>query len=214
MGWRTGGRNVGAAVPRLVSKGMRARGTAVAVALLTVVALVTGATAVVGWRLVDGIRSASSDSLPLPVDAVVVFAGEDRRFELGRELVEEGRAPVLVLSAGRLPKVAAGWCEAWPFGGDSPDSDRRSVEVVCLTPDPSSTAGEAAAFAELAAERGWGSVLAVTGDYHAQRASMLLSRCYDGDVSWALVDWPSPSWSLTLSELTKTVGDWVVSRIC
>jgi len=83
----------------------------VAVALLTVVALVTGATAVVGWRLVDGIRSASSDSLPLPVDAVVVFAGE------------------------------------------------------------------AAAFGALATERGWERVVPVTGDYHAQRASMLLSRC-------------------------------------
>ncbi len=185
-----------------------------AVALLTVVALVTGATAVVGWRLVDGIRSASSDSLPLPVDAVVVFAGEDRRFELGRELVEDGAAPVLVLSAGRLPDVAEEWCKGAPVPTEEADGVPSGVEVVCLVPEVSSTAGEAAAFGALATERGWERVVAVTGDYHAQRASMLLSRCYDGDLSWALVDWPSPSWSLTLSELTKTVGDWVVSRIC
>lgn len=176
----------------------------VVVVVVSLVVLAAVGLAVAGWRLVDGVRTASADPLAGPADAVVVFAGEDRRFELGRQLAEEGLAPVLVLSAGRLPEVAAGWCDEPPV----------EVEVVCLVPDPSSTAGEAAAFAGLAAERDWGSVIAVTGDYHAQRASMLLSRCFDGDLAWSLVDWPTPSWSLTMSEVTKTVADWVGSRRC
>lgn len=171
---------------------------------LAVVVLLVVVAGGLGWRLVDGIRTATQAPLPDQADAIVVFAGEDRRFALGRQLAEEGRAPVLVLSAGRLPSVAEGWCE----------EQATSFEVVCLVPEPSSTGGEAAAFARLAEERGWASLIGVTGDYHAQRAGMLLSRCFGGDLSWALVAWPTPSWELTRSEALKTVGDWATTHRC
>lgn len=171
---------------------------------LAVLALLGVVVGVFGWRLVDGIRNATGDALPERADAVVVFAGEDRRFELGRQLVEDGRAPVLVLSASRLPAVAEGWCQ----------ERTKSFEVVCLTPEPSSTGGEAAAFTQLARKRRWVNLIGVTGDYHAQRAGMLLTRCFVGEVSWALVDWPTPPWELTGSEVVKTIGDWMTSRGC
>lgn len=179
----------------------RRRLLAVGVGALTLLVLVT---VVLGWRLVDGIRNATQGPLPDQADAIVVFAGEERRFELGRQLADQGRAPVLVLSAGALPGVADGWCEAQSSG----------FEVVCLVPEPASTGGEAAAFGQLAEERRWGTLIGVTGDYHAQRAGMLLSQCFGGEVSWALVDWPTPSRELTGSEFLKTIGDWVTSRDC
>jgi len=173
----------------------------VGVAVLGGVLLVSGMTA---WRMVDGIRHAVSDPLPARADAVVVFAGEDDRFTLGRRLVEEGRAPVLVLSAGKLPAVASGWC------GET----RADVEVICVVPEEDATSGEARSFADLARAKGWDQLIGVTGDYHAQRAEMLLSRCYGGGLAMAVVDWPPPSRELTLDEARKTVGDWVLSRGC
>ena len=178
------------------------RGALVVMALVVAVGVAGGI--VLGWRLLDGIRHPAATPMSGQADAVVVFAGEERRFALGRDLVEAGQAPVLVLSAARLPALVAGWCDEQPV----------DFEVVCVVPDPTSTSGEASAFAALASERGWGSLLGVTGDYHAQRAGLLLSRCFDGELSWALVDWPTPSWSLTWSEGTKTAGDWLLSRSC
>lgn len=156
------------------------------------------------WRLVDGIRNVPAEALPGRADAIVVFAGESDRFILGAELAQEGRAPVLVLSAARLPPQAEGWCEEPPA----------AVEVVCVVPRVDSTFGEAVAFADLARERGWGNVIGVTGNYHAQRAGMLLTRCFEGESRFALVDWPTPRWELTLDEARKTIGDWLWSRGC
>ena len=175
----------------------------VAAGLGVVLLLVAGGGLAV-WRLVDGIRNATQAPLPEQADAVMVFAGEERRFELGRQLVEEGRAPVLVLSAGRLPEVARDWCDEQPA----------TFAVVCVAPAPVSTSGEATAFAQLARDRGWASLIGVTGDYHAQRADMLLSRCFEGEVAWGLVAWPSPPWDLTASETLKTMVDWAGSRSC
>ena len=145
------------------------------------------ASVLMAWRVVDGIRHAGSDPLPARADAV-----------------DEGRAPVLVLSAGKLPAVASGWCS-------EADTD---VEVICIVPEEDSTSGEARSFADLARTRGWDQIIGVTGDYHAQRAVMLLTRCYSGELAMALVDWPPPSRALTLDEARKTVGDWVLSREC
>lgn len=143
-----------------------------------------------GLVLLGGIRDYPIEHDPKPADAVVVFAGEDARFLLGRTLVDRGVAPVLVLSAGSLPAAFAGWCD----GGTS------EVEVLCLTPEPSSTVGEAEAFSALARRRGWGDLVAVTGDYHARRVLALMSACWDGTVKVAAVDWPTPEPSLLRKE--------------
>ena len=85
-------------------------------------------------------------------DAVVVLSGsKHERLDRGLELVREGVAPVLVISDGFDPRQprANRLCHD---GGDG-------FSVVCFTPDPDSTRGEARKVAELAREHGWKRVL-------------------------------------------------------
>jgi uncharacterized SAM-binding protein YcdF (DUF218 family) len=111
---------------------------------------------------------------PERVDALLVFAGKRERLAEGVRLLRAGVAPVLVISDGGRPRSRAGrTCRNPP-----PD-----LEVVCVTPVRSSTAAEAAAFAELAERQGWRSVALVTSTYHVRRASLLLDRCYDGRIA-------------------------------
>jgi uncharacterized SAM-binding protein YcdF (DUF218 family) len=111
---------------------------------------------------------------PGRADAVVVFAGGDgERQAEGLRLVRDGVAPVLVLSDGGQPGSArARLCRDRPAG----------VRLVCVTPDPATTRGEARRFAELAGRQGWRSLVLVTSTYHVRRAGLLLGRCYDGRV--------------------------------
>ncbi|GAB3624445.1 hypothetical protein GCM10027418_25300 [Mariniluteicoccus endophyticus] len=55
-------------------------------------------------------------------------------------------------------------------------------EVVCTTPDPLTTRGEARVFAGLARERGWTSVTVVSHRTHLSRSRMLMERCFPGTV--------------------------------
>jgi uncharacterized SAM-binding protein YcdF (DUF218 family) len=54
------------------------------------------------------------------------------------------------------------------------------LRLICLTPRPAATRGEARAFADLAEREGWSSLVLVTSTYHVRRASLLLDRCYQG----------------------------------
>jgi uncharacterized SAM-binding protein YcdF (DUF218 family) len=106
-----------------------------------------------------------SEDEPLQADAVVVLAGgAGERLREGIRLAERGVAPVLVLSHG-------GRC-----------GDRPTYDVVCFTPRPDRTQGEARGAARLARERGWGSVVVVTSTYHVARTRMLFRRCLDGEI--------------------------------
>ena len=107
-------------------------------------------------------------------DALVVLAGGGaERLDEAVRLVETGAAPVLAISHGRRP--------------GSVDANRLCngglpYEVLCFEPRPDRTQGEARAVAQLARRRGWRSVIVVTSRYHVTRATMLLERCFDGDV--------------------------------
>jgi uncharacterized SAM-binding protein YcdF (DUF218 family) len=111
---------------------------------------------------------------PGRADAVVVFAGGDgERQAEGVRLVGQGVAPVLVISDGGEPDgPRARLCRERPAG----------LRLVCFTPDPATTRGEARRFAELAGRHGWRSLVLVTSNYHVLRASLLLERCYGGPV--------------------------------
>ncbi|WP_179251292.1 YdcF family protein [Enemella evansiae] len=61
-------------------------------------------------------------------------------------------------------------------------------DVVCLSPDPVTTRGEARVFAELARERGWRSVTVVTHQSHITRSRMLMKRCFPGEVRMQAID--------------------------
>ncbi|NED99608.1 YdcF family protein [Phytoactinopolyspora halotolerans] len=102
-------------------------------------------------------------------DAIVVFGGPGDRLGYAAELMADGLAPTLVISTedvNRCPPGAAG------------------AEVLCLTPDPLTTRGEARAFAELARERGWEELLVVSTATQSVRARMRLDRCYAGHATY------------------------------
>ena len=109
-----------------------------------------------------------------PADALVVFAGgRGERLSKALVLVQQHVAPVLVISNGR----DARWQAA-----NQLCASRQRFEVLCPQPDPDTTRGEARMVQDLAARRGWRSVVVVTSTYHARRAQLLLGRCFDGQL--------------------------------
>jgi hypothetical protein len=58
-------------------------------------------------------------------------------------------------------------------------------DVVCFTPSPETTRGEAEAIGRLARDRGWTRIVLVTSTYHMLRAKLLVDRCYSGTVEAA-----------------------------
>jgi uncharacterized SAM-binding protein YcdF (DUF218 family) len=107
-------------------------------------------------------------------DVVLVLAGGwGEREALGTRLARQGGAPVLVFSDGGRPGSSSGQLCRQRFAG---------VRVLCLTPEASTTRGEARAFAELAGREGWRSVTVVTSSYHRRRADLLVGRCFQGTV--------------------------------
>lgn len=171
----------------------------VAVALVVVV---LGSVVHTAWSVVRA-SDAGWVSGSGPVDALVVFAGEERRVELALELVDAGVAPVVVFSHGDREPLVAGRC-----GSVVP------VEVLCPVPVPSDTRGEARMFADLAVERGWGRVVAVTGNYHLARARMLMSRCFAGEARFEVVDWDDVPLGVWWSETVKSWHTRYIDRGC
>ncbi len=172
-------------------------------AAILVVLLVT-ALGIFSWTAVQGIRHPPVDQLPARSDAVVVFAGETGRFELGRDLVEAGVAPVLVLNMTGLPDDGANWC----------DDTNEDFTVICLTPLDRGTRGEARAFGALAAGNGWETIIGVTGDYHTQRSRLLLGRCFSGEIFMAQLEWAEVSSSVSQKELLAFSRAMMWDRSC
>lgn len=181
------------------------------VALITVVAMTAG---VVAWSVVR----ASDDSRPASADALVVFAGESARtrltLELSDDLESSGIAPVVVFSHGLDEPAIRDHC-----------GQLHPVEVLCPTPEPSNTRGEARMFAAIAAERGWRSLVAVTGDYHLARSRTLLTRCLDNttddttddtntDVAFITVDWDAVPMSVYRHETAALWHARFIDRSC
>jgi uncharacterized SAM-binding protein YcdF (DUF218 family) len=112
---------------------------------------------------------------PMRADAIVMFAGgRGERLPVARRLAERGVAPTLIIMNGTDP--------VWPQANEL-CVDEHAFAVVCPTPDPDTTRGEARTTAALAADGGWASLILVTSDYHLHRASILLERCFHGDIA-------------------------------
>ncbi len=138
-----------------------------------------------------------AEDTPGKADAVVVLSGsKHERLDRGLELMRDGVAPTLVISGGLDPRqpTANRLCHAGKEG---------TFRVICFTPDPDSTRGEAQATKRLAADNGWKRVLLVTSRFHVTRARMLFDRCVDGDV-----DAVGVSYRLT-SIPPAIAGEWV-----
>jgi uncharacterized SAM-binding protein YcdF (DUF218 family) len=115
-------------------------------------------------------------------DAIVVLGGLDSEPVTRRalELAGDGYSDRVIISDS--------------FGGDTRPASLcdtfTEVDVECIHPLPASTAGEAAAIERLAQERGWSSVIVVTGTYHVSRARFMFERCYSGKVSVTAAEVP------------------------
>jgi len=124
-----------------------------------------------------------------PADAVVLFAGSSERLPAAVALMQASKAGVLVIPGGDRP----GWTDANRLCLDGgTDGDGTPFEVLCPTPDPVTTRGEARVIGRLAAERGWQSVIAVTSTYHIARAELVLGRCFPGRIQAVGVDREMP----------------------
>lgn len=121
----------------------------------------------------------ATDAVDRP-DAVVLFVGgRGERLETAVDLMEEHRVENLVIPNGTVP--------TWP------DANRLCAgptpwRVLCPTPRPDTTRGEARAIAALAEREGWTRLAMVTSDYHVSRARLLLSRCFDGHLAVVSAD--------------------------
>lgn len=146
------------------------------------------------------------DDEPLPkADAVVVLAGSENRLPVGRELVEAGVAPVLVISDGLDPRWTAAnrLCRF-----------EHELRVLCPRPEPYSTRGEARMVAALARDQGWDEVVVVSSRFHLLRVRLLFERCFDGELGTVAA--PNPTWRLPLSIALEwlKLGNAAVARSC
>ncbi len=146
---------------------------------------------------------------PDRADAVVVFAGGagTERIDTAMALLKRDVAPVLVLNQSTNP---------WYYEPGSPDlCENLSVdfEVICVKASPNSTRGEAAMFGDLAAERGWDSIVLVTSSLHLHRAELWLDRCVDASIQRVGADTPT-SMGQVLHELAGTLHAAVLDRSC
>ncbi|WP_045879331.1 YdcF family protein [Pseudofrankia sp. DC12] len=140
---------------------------------------------------------------PVPVDAIVMFAGSTGRLELAVTLARDGYAPVLAVS------------QPTPADPCPPDTIA-GVEVICFHPKPLTTQGEARWTGATARARGWRSILVITSTPQDTRARLRLSRCYDGHVRVMSVDAPNrPTWAYMVAyEWAATVKALTLQRSC
>jgi uncharacterized SAM-binding protein YcdF (DUF218 family) len=151
-----------------------------------------------------------ADAAPRRADAVVVLSGaRNLRLDPALRLIARHVAPVLAISgAAADPKwrKARRLCAAGRVD---------SARVVCFTPRPFSTRGEAREVGRLARARGWSRVVVVTSTFHVTRTRVLFHRCYPGRL-W-VVGARAPWWRLPeewADETAKLAVQLTVERGC
>jgi hypothetical protein len=130
------------------------------IALLVIVVGFAGATArILVWP---------PQGAPAHVSAIVLFAGPGDRMPVAQQLAREHRAPVLVISRGWMG-----------YGGPCP-APTPGVQTICFDPNPGDTRGEAEHVGVLAKQHGWSSLILVVTRAQAERARLLVGRCFGG----------------------------------
>ncbi|WP_163749408.1 YdcF family protein [Mycolicibacterium helvum] len=112
-------------------------------------------------------------------DAVIVLGGDnDGRLQYGLSLAEQGYADTVVLSNayGDKPADLHDFEQACASG-------TAMITVLCFTPSPYTTRGEAMHLARLAKQHNWTHVIVVSWNYHMVRARYIFHQCFDGDVT-------------------------------
>ena len=107
-----------------------------------------------------------TDDAPFPDGPIVVLGGgAGERLAAGLAIRREDRDRPLIVSASAI--------DDWRDTGGRCTPE----EVVCLTPEPVNTFGEAVTVSRLVDEQGWGHITVVTSDFHVTRTRWLFDRC-------------------------------------
>lgn len=116
---------------------------------------------------------------PKQADAVVMLGGASKERMLDAMMIRfDLKAPYLVLSNTHTNgnSSADDYC-------DTHSNKKVYPDVICFTPKPMDTRGEAVALAELASEYQWKNMIVVTSTYHIERAGLLMEQCVDANVT-------------------------------
>lgn len=106
-----------------------------------------------------------STNAPRRSDAIVVLGGSGPRLQKGLALARAGYAPYLAVSGGdhtECPSASPG------------------IRVICFSPHPDTTQGEARAVTGLADAHDWRQIIVVSGTPQTTRARIRFDRCYHG----------------------------------
>ena len=142
------------------------------------------------------------DDPPAHADAVVVLQGSKTRLPLGYGLMQEGYAPLLLVSRGSRLPLEHSLCDG-----------ETDLKVVCFS--ATSTRGEARIVSRIAHARNLRSLDVVTSQFHVFRARRIFERCYDGDLHMVGADqtwWLLPKYMVT--ETAKLAYQTVFARGC
>jgi uncharacterized SAM-binding protein YcdF (DUF218 family) len=137
-----------------------------------VVALLVVAAGIVSTRLYvvptsDGARAA---------DAVVVLGGQEfvDRLKTAHAMLKKFPGSVIVVSV--------------PGGTTCPPKPAGATAILCVSPTPSTTQGEARSATQLGHKYGWKSIEVVTTADQVWRARLRFSRCWSGSLSVVRAD--------------------------
>lgn len=123
-------------------------------------------------------------SKPEKADAVVMLGGASKERLLEAMMLRAKlNAPYLVLSHTGTPGNASAddYCNTHSNKAVYPD-------VICFTPDPMDTRGEANAIGLMATEHEWKSLAVVTSKYHIARSERLLNQCTPSKIQMVATD--------------------------
>jgi uncharacterized SAM-binding protein YcdF (DUF218 family) len=141
--------------------------------------------------------------MPARVDAVIVPGGPGNRIEAAEALAEQGRTRYLVLSLGEYvpPRLCGAHVGA--------------ALVICFSPHPNTTQGEAEAAARLAQQHGWKSLALLTTPDQTWRGELRLRRCYSGRIYGVTTPLPLGMWpSMIVYQWAATAKAELANRSC
>ena len=143
--------------------------------------------------------------MPARVDAIVMLDGPGDRLSTALGLAWAQRAPVAVISRGS-PQWANGSSCAPQIPG---------VRVICFSPDPATTQGEAEFAGRLARRYHWRSIVLVTTAPQDTRARLRVERCFPGSIYVMTAPLHAYDWPYTLAyEWGATIKALLLQRSC
>jgi hypothetical protein len=143
--------------------------------------------------------------MPARVDAIVMLNGPGDRLQAALGLAWAHRARVAVISRGS-PYWASG-------SGCAPEIP--GVRVICFSPDPATTQGEAEFTGRLARRYHWHSIVLVTTTPQDTRARLRMRRCFSGSIYATTAPLPAYDWPYALAyEWGATIKALLLQRNC